>query len=391
MNNDLGREKMPRKDMTPPPIFLSPERRAAAAAEPSADDGDGAAIFIRRKFEDGSTIRAMRTAVLPLDSERSQFAPIASMCIAVYAYQWLEATSSITDEVGRAQLRRAFKPWHLQLRIMHDFWLAKQRRPHEGDVRHVAEVLGGDPCNCAVLWSFLGNYLAVRCLPADAAPRLLQHKRLFAEYFSCFEHQLCRSPLFDHCLHVLVDGAEGAPVVVGAVALGEYGQSDGAAVMQVGTQLCCTPRHRKPREICILCLSLTSIYPDPLSSLRASLPARSPRRSCTSGRRAPTPDSVSAIRCCCIFGRPSTHQRRRSVGCASSPWRTRPRGGHEFWRYRLCATGKASATPRLSWRYGFRFRLGLPVPHPTVVLLMILMSEHACMYPCHDQHHADEA
>ena len=227
--------------LVPPPIFLGSEKLAAAAAEASADADER--LFTRVTFADGSMLFTMRTVVLPLDAERSQFSLVAQMCIAVYAYQWLEAASMV-DVGSRAQLRRAFRPWHLQLRIMNEFWLSKQRKPHESGVRCVAEVLEGDHCDCAMLRRFLDGYLAARGLPADAAPRLLQHKRLFAEYFSCFEHQICRSTLFDHCLHVFVDSAAGS-VGVGAVALGGYGQGNDAAVMQVWSP---NPRMSSPKK-----------------------------------------------------------------------------------------------------------------------------------------------
>ena len=40
------------------------------------------------------------------------------MCVAVYAYQWLEASREV--EGPAAPLARAFKHWHLQLRIIEE-------------------------------------------------------------------------------------------------------------------------------------------------------------------------------------------------------------------------------------------------------------------------------
>ena len=70
----------------------------------------------------------------PLDERRSQLAPIASMCLAVYAYELLAGLPP--DRARR---------WQLKLRLVREFWLQRQDLLNAGEeMQRVADALSTD-------------------------------------------------------------------------------------------------------------------------------------------------------------------------------------------------------------------------------------------------------
>ncbi len=228
--------------LPPPPSFLG-EKAAASAAAP---DAAAAADFVSHHFSDGSQLHAMRTQVRLLDAAKSQFLPVAQMCVATYCYLWLDAQREIEEfeAAGGAEdqlrerrdaARLGMRKWVLLLRILDEFWLARQRAPLSAELQLVADVVSADALSePAALRHYLRDYLRRRGLADDAAPRLGLHAMVFGEYFSIHHWQLGNSPAFDRALCVVAGDSE-APVVVGQVLLGSYGDGadgDGVAVMQ---------------------------------------------------------------------------------------------------------------------------------------------------------------
>jgi hypothetical protein len=227
----------------PPPLFLGPERLAAATIPQNIPE-DCALDGCIREFNDRSVL-TLRTEEAALDASRSQLAPIAHMCIATYAHVWLEAHKPVRDGPGPCRTGglepRELKRWHLQLRFIKEFWLSKQPQPLAPSVQRVADVLAGERalCDCEALRSFLDAFLHERRLPPYATPRVLpQHMQLWGEYFSCFDWQLGNNAEFDRTLRVVIDGIDGGPpVTVGQVLLSGFGSgqvaSDTAAMQGI--------------------------------------------------------------------------------------------------------------------------------------------------------------
>jgi hypothetical protein len=225
----------------PAPVFLGSEKLKAI-------DADAASIpcssHIQHTFADSTYTLALQTEEQTIDSDRSQLAPVAHMVIASYAYIWLRhAASSGTqpEDVDTYRLPpHEIKKWHLQLRIVQEFWLDRQPQPHTEAARRVAHALV-DLEDSERLRAFLTAYLVERQLPHDAVPRLELHRLLFAEYFSCFPQQPGNDRAFDRCIAVMAENGKSTDLeappaaVVGFVLLGAYGPSraaDGMAMMQ---------------------------------------------------------------------------------------------------------------------------------------------------------------
>ena len=175
----------------------------------------------------------LRVVELPLKGRANLF-PVAEMCLASYCHYRLDLQRQGPEAVEAA--RRDLRKWHLQVRILKEFWLSKHYcggcKPPA--LQHIAQVLAGDLDDCAVLRRFLSSYLRVRGLPEDAAPRvLIQHRMLFAEYFSVHDWQLGNDRQFDGTLHVL-HGAEGDAVVVGQVLIGGWRREQRQATVACG-------------------------------------------------------------------------------------------------------------------------------------------------------------
>ena len=113
-----------------------------------------------------------------MDESRSQLWPVAMMCIAAYAHSWLETEQTEASAEDIELRRRDRRRWALQLRIINEFWLARQPTPLAPMLQRIANVLVGEHLDDGpTLRDFLTAYLRDRQLPDDAAPRLmLQHR-----------------------------------------------------------------------------------------------------------------------------------------------------------------------------------------------------------------------
>jgi hypothetical protein len=152
--------------LPPAPSFLSTVPAVAACH---------AHLFTRHNFADGSSIFALPTSEVDIDGHRAQLEPVAQMCIAVYAYEWLSAYDAAG---GECPPRRAFRGWHLLLRLLEEFWLLKQATL-SAEMQDAAHVLGRVDDHGA-LRTYLSGYLRARGLPEDAAARpTTQHRMLF--------------------------------------------------------------------------------------------------------------------------------------------------------------------------------------------------------------------
>ena len=161
------------------------------------------------------------------DSARANLYPVAEMVVACYCHYRLSL-----EQQGRAAVdaaRRERRQWQLQVRVLNEFWLSKQKGKSDGTCQSAAlesigKIVGGDLDDCATLRLFLSRYLKSRGLPDDTAPRVqLQHRMLFAEYFSIHDWQIGNNREFDATLHVLHHADEGDDAaVVGQVLIGGW-------------------------------------------------------------------------------------------------------------------------------------------------------------------------
>lgn len=192
------------------------------------------ASYVPHAFDDGSCLHALRVVERSLGDTRVQLLPAAEMCTAAYCHSWLAGEPAVgTDD--DADVRRDRRKWQLQIRLLNEFWLAKQtaafaemEEATHGSLQRLEDVVGHDGAfldDAVRLRSYLTAYLHLRGLPADAAPRLLlQHRMLFAEYFSPHAWQLGQNGDFDRTLHVVLHTG----AAVGQVLLGGCGQDRGA-------------------------------------------------------------------------------------------------------------------------------------------------------------------
>ena len=214
--------------------------------EDSSSDEDGCEVLWTGRayhFVDGTIVLGLHTEEQELDATRSQFAELAHMCIAIYAYLWLDATKNARHPRMLRECQRAFSPWFRRLSVLRHSWLAQQPEPHAPAIERISKVLHGDHdiCDRAMLRCFLSEYLRERQLPEGTTPRLLQlHLAVLEEYFTFLDSQIGRCPDFHRCIRVVANsGEEGAPrALVGCALLGNYGHGPKSTAMMQGVIAC---------------------------------------------------------------------------------------------------------------------------------------------------------